>query len=144
MSNRTINRILISTIGFLCIIICILIVLIISRPHQIITQGSSTASMEEIPATEIIHFGNVITEDTASVEESSAPPSTEEQEAVLYARTTSLVNIRASNSTDAAVVETVSENTILQVLEIQQDGWTKILYEGQEAYISSAYIILIH
>ncbi len=143
MSNRTINRILISVIGFLCVTICILIMLIVTRPQQVITQGSASASIEEVPVTEIIHFANTITEDTPVTEETAAPASTEEPTAVLYARATSLLNIRASNSTDAAVVETVSENTILQVLEIQPDGWTKILYEGQEAYVSSAYIILV-
>ena len=143
MNNRTINKILVSTIGLLCVTICVLIMLIVTRPQQVITQGSSSTSIEEVPATEIIHFGNTITEDTSLTEESSVPASTKEQPTVLYARTTSLLNIRASNSTDAAVIETVSENTVLQVLEIQPDGWTKVLYEGQEAYVSSAYIILV-
>ncbi|MBE5877528.1 MAG: SH3 domain-containing protein [Lachnospiraceae bacterium] len=143
MSNRTINRILISVIGLLCVTICILVMLIITRPQHVLTQGASSPSIEEVTPTEIIDFGNTISEDTSIPEESTVPTSTQEQTSVLYARTTSLLNIRASNSTDAAVVETVSENTILQVLEIQPDGWTKILYEGQEAYVSSAYIILV-
>ncbi|MBQ7945030.1 MAG: SH3 domain-containing protein [Lachnospiraceae bacterium] len=147
MSNRTINRILISIICFLCVAICVLIVLILSRPQQINTQGSTSNTIEEIPASDILSIGTELPQETTTPEESSIATSitapTEESEHTLYARTTSLLNIRASNNTDAEVLETVSENTILQVLEIQADGWTKILYEDQEAYVSSAYIILI-
>lgn len=143
MNNRTLNRLLISTICFLCLIICLLILLILSRPHHITTQGSAATSFDEIPATEILPFDTPITNDIqeeTSVNESVSEPVSNE----LYARTTCLVNIRATNSTDAQVLATIEENTVLQVLQIQQDGWTKVLFEGKEAYISSAYIILLH
>lgn len=142
MNNRTLNRLLIATICFLCAIICLLVYLILSRPQHIITQGSGATSFDEIPATEIIDFDTPVA-DTAPLAtpepESTAVPSTKE----VYARTTCLVNIRATNSTDAQVLATVNEDTVLKVLQIQQDGWTKVLYDEQEAYISSAYIILI-
>ncbi len=143
MSNRSINRLLISIICFLLCAICVLIFLIATRPQQVTTEGNSFASFTKLPATETLTLGNTSSGKTDSITEPSTVAPTEEEKRTLYARTTSLLNIRASNSTDAVVLKTVSENTILQVLDIQSDGWTKILYEGQEAYVSSAYIILI-
>jgi uncharacterized protein YgiM (DUF1202 family) len=42
------------------------------------------------------------------------------------------------------VLATVEAGTTFDIIEVQSDGWTKILYDGQEAYISSDYVILIN
>ena len=143
MSNRTINRILISLICFFSMAICVLIVLILTRPQQVSTHGAFSATLEEIPATEIINFHNSTPSNISSSEAVSTPQVPEEEPSALYAKTTSLLNIREANNTDSSVLTTVSENTILQVLEIQADGWTKVVYGEHTGYVSSAYIILI-
>ena len=44
----------------------------------------------------------------------------------------------------AKVLTTVDEGTTFDILEILDNGWTKILYEGSEAYISSSYVIIMN
>ncbi len=52
------------------------------------------------------------------------------------------MNIRDAASENAKVLGTVDEGTTFDIIEIQDNGWTKILYEGSEAYISSNFVII--
>jgi uncharacterized protein YgiM (DUF1202 family) len=59
-------------------------------------------------------------------------------------KTSSRVNIRDAASADAKVLDTVDADTILDIIEIQSNGWTKIIYDNSEAYVSSDYVIIIN
>lgn len=50
------------------------------------------------------------------------------------------VNVRKSDSETAERIGTVSEGTILTRLEAKANGWSKVSYEGKEAYIKSEYL----
>ncbi len=54
--------------------------------------------------------------------------------------TTDRVNIRASASTEATKLGTVAAGTVLELLERQENGWTRILYNGSTAYVKSDYV----
>ena len=57
--------------------------------------------------------------------------------------TSTKVNIRDAASDQAKVLTTVEEGYEFDIIEIQDNGWTKLKYEDQDAYISSSYVIVI-
>ena len=67
---------------------------------------------------------------------------TEEETTVTNAKgtTTDVVNIRMSDSENADKVGKAQKGDVYTVLEQKANGWTKIEYEGTEAYIKSQYI----
>lgn len=52
--------------------------------------------------------------------------------------TTGEVNIRKSHSTSSAIIKTVAKGTKVTRTGIGDNGWSKITYNGQTAYISSS------
>lgn len=57
-----------------------------------------------------------------------------------YATATTTVNVRSSDSEQADKLGKVSEGTRLEVVEVQVNGWTKLIYEGKEGFIKSEYL----
>lgn len=61
---------------------------------------------------------------------------------VMY--TTNRVNVREKPSTDSKVIATLPYNTKVDIAAYEEDsGWSIILYEGKEYYISSAYVKVV-
>ena len=136
MKNRTINRILQGVIVLLIIAICFLSVQIIRRPHYINISENEATVIEE--ATAPITSADI--EDTVGDSLSAA----EQQPAsALRGKTSTKVNIRDAASDQAKVLTTVEEGYEFDIIEIQDNGWTKLKYEDQDAYISSSYVIVI-
>ncbi|MBQ3164495.1 MAG: SH3 domain-containing protein [Lachnospiraceae bacterium] len=137
MKKRTINIILMSTIGLLIIAICILIIQILSRPRYTATNEPQTTIITEIPHSEAVP---VLQEPQSDeVEEDLA-----ETSSFSRGKTSTKVNIRELPSEDARVLETAEADSEYNIIEILDSGWVKIQYEENiEAYISSAYIIPI-
>ena len=50
------------------------------------------------------------------------------------------VRVRKSASTEAESLGTVYVGDELELLMKQADGWTKIKYQGQNAYVKSEYV----
>ena len=139
MKKTTINTILLSIIAIMSISICFLIFCIVTRPRYVIVNEPETAKIMEV---------DNLSEDTALPETISAmndtlPAETETSTTtMMHGKTSPRVNIRDAASQDARVLNTVDEGTTFDILEILNNGWTKILYEGVEAYISSDYVII--
>ena len=55
-------------------------------------------------------------------------------------RATDVVNIRSSSSTDSEVLGKTSQGQEFTRYEVLENGWSKIDYNGQEAYIKSEYL----
>lgn len=53
------------------------------------------------------------------------------------------VNVRASDSETAERLGTVGEGTVLTRLEAKLNGWSKVQYEGREAYIKTEYLNVV-
>jgi len=74
-------------------------------------------------------------------------PETEEQpqnQAVnQLVRATDTVNVRKSDSEEADRIGKVSPGTELTRIEERVNGWSKVIYEGSEAYIKSDYLEVI-
>ncbi len=58
-------------------------------------------------------------------------------------RATATVNVRSSDSEEADRIGRVAEGTELTRLEERINGWSKIIYEGKEAFIKSDYLEVI-
>ena len=55
-------------------------------------------------------------------------------------RATDVVNIRSSSSTDSEVLGKTSQGQEFTRYEVLENGWSKIDYNGQEAYIKTEYL----
>lgn len=147
MKKTTINTILISIIAIMSVSICFLIFCIITRPRYVI--------VDEPEAATIVESANLSSElqsqDTSAspVKETTSPvedaaPLAEEAPDTMHGKTSTRVNIRDAASEDAKVLDTVEEGTTFDILEILDNGWTKILYQDSEAYISSNFVIVLN
>ncbi|MBP5528475.1 MAG: SH3 domain-containing protein [Lachnospiraceae bacterium] len=58
-------------------------------------------------------------------------------------KATTSVNVRSSDSETAERLGTVSEGSILTRVEAKLNGWSKVEYEGKEAYIKSEYLQVV-
>ncbi|MCM1182988.1 MAG: SH3 domain-containing protein [Roseburia sp.] len=82
-------------------------------------------------------------EEQGAPEASAAP---QEEEALenktvnQIVRATATVNVRSSDSEEADRIGRVAEGTELTRLEERINGWSKVLFEGKEAYIKSDYL----
>ncbi len=65
-------------------------------------------------------------------------PSFESVEQTVYASST--VNVRSSYSTDSSIVGSLSEGESVKRTGIGDNGWSRVIYNGYVAYISSDYL----
>ncbi len=57
--------------------------------------------------------------------------------------TTDTINVRSSDSEAADKVGKISKGTTIDVIEVRVNGWSKINYEGKEAYVKTNYLEII-
>ena len=133
MKKKTINKILFGIIAFLVLAICILSVEIVRRPRYINISEPETTVIEEAS----------LDASSTYVEESAAVFSTTEAVTALRGKTSTKVNIRDAANADAKVLATVEAGYEFDIIEIQDNGWTRLKCEDQDAYISSSYVIVI-
>ncbi len=117
--------------------------------------------MEELPGKVTTSVGEALAqlegqnEETATAQESEAgeaestqEPQPEEEQPQNQAvnqlvRATDTVNVRKSDSEEADRIGKVSPGTELTRIEERINGWSKVIYEGSEAYIKSDYLEVI-
>ena len=56
------------------------------------------------------------------------------------ARTTTTINVRSSDSETADKLGKLEGGTSLDILEVRPNGWSKIMYNGKEAFVKSEYL----
>lgn len=74
--------------------------------------------------------------DTPSEEQ---PPA---EDTPVYAVATTNVNVRSSDSEQAEKLGKLVGSTQVQVLEQRPNGWSKIIFEGNEGYVKSEYLYI--
>lgn len=52
------------------------------------------------------------------------------------------LNLRAENSTDASVLTVLPKNAIVDILEDSNSEWVYVDYEGQKGYVTSEYVVI--
>jgi len=122
--------------------ICFLIFCIATRPRYVIVSEPQT---ETAVITEMPGIAENLQSETASAPVDAADSTIDDSipSDDMQGKTSTRVNIRNAASADAKVLDTVEGGTTFKILEIQDNGWTKIQYEETEAYISSDYVIRI-
>lgn len=140
MKKTTINAILISIITLMSVSICFLIFCIVTRPRYVIVNEPETAAMIT-EATDLSEVTQQQSETLVSNNDTETPVA-EPSANTMHGKTSARVNIRDAASDTAKVLGTVDEGTTFDIIEIQDNGWTKILYEGSEAYVSSNFVII--
>lgn len=80
---------------------------------------------------------------SASEEESESEAATSEEPVTEIVMATTTVNVRSSDSETADKLGKVSTGTTLTRLETLVNGWSKVLYEGQEGYIKSEFLEVV-
>lgn len=106
--------------------------------------------MEGFPALIKDEVGKALAEmeqENNGTEEAAASEQPEEEEEsqepkvkVTEVETTDTVNVRSSDSETADKVGRVEAGTKLPLIEKKENGWSKIEFEGQEAFIKSEYL----
>ena len=79
--------------------------------------------------------GNEVTEP----EETVAPP---ENIGPRFASATTTVNVRNSDSEQADKLGKITGGTRIEVQEVLINGWTKVIYEGNDGYIKSEFLVM--
>lgn len=78
--------------------------------------------------------------DTGTVPEPSTEP---EAPVIVYAKATTTVNVRSSDSINADKLGKAKEGMKLQVLEQFPNGWNKVLFENKDGYIKAEYLQIL-
>lgn len=77
------------------------------------------------------------------VPEETTQEATEETTVVKKVKTTDVVNVRSSDSETADKLGKTAKGDEFTLLEEKGNGWSKIEYEGKEAYIKSDYLEVV-
>ena len=64
-------------------------------------------------------------------------------EGPIYAKATTTVNVRSSDSEQADKIDKVTSGTKVEVLEQRVNGWTKVRVNGNEGFIKSEFLNVI-
>lgn len=79
-------------------------------------------------------------ENTPSEETPEEPPAQEQPETNGYVTATDTVNVRATESETGERLGVVYKGEQLELIMKMADGWTKVKYKGQTAYVKSDYV----
>lgn len=104
--------------------------------------GEELAKLEaEANAAAAAEAQAAIEAEEASVEESSEEDEAEETQVIVKTvRTTAVVNVRSSDSVSADKVGKAELGKEYKLLEEKANGWSKIEFEGEEAFIKTEYL----
>lgn len=138
MKKTTINAILMGIIVLLSISICLLLFAIITRPRYSTVSATPEAAVITEASEDSIISGETSQQTAALNDESGTDVGSTQK-----GKASTKVNVRNYASTDAKVIGHLEEGDTFDIIEVQSDGWTKILYDGSEAYVSSDYVILV-
>ncbi len=119
-------------------VICVILLIFIIRtilPEK--DKEKETTPATNVPIESIAEPSSVDIPETTPEETESLPPET--SSTAIY-RTTSTLNVRKEPSTDSRILVQLEPNTEVTVTGIYDSQWTIINYEGQDAYVATAYI----
>ncbi len=122
-------------IPIICVILLILIIrALLPSGDTAETEATATAATEETVVME--------EEETTPAAADALPPddeNSEETSAAVY-RTTTTLNVRTEPSTSASILVQLPPDTEVNVTGTYDSQWTIINYDGQDAYVATAYL----
>lgn len=138
------------------IILIVLIVLLVWGISLLTKSSGDDKSSQNSQNTENVVPGDQDsqqqeTEETSQIpesEEQSSEPGPDENDDTIYipdkvyVETTTQVRLRKEPNTSCATLDRINGGTKLEVLETL-DGWYKVVYDGQEGYVSATYTKIV-
>lgn len=117
----------------------------IETEYQLLIQENETVrSFVELMQSEI---RSAVGETLANANTETPDPNAPSDPTVLHtacqAITTDTINVRSSDSEAADKLGKISKGTTIDVIEVRVNGWSKINYEGKEAYVKTSYLEII-
>jgi len=106
-------------------------------PEEVMTQVNMTVGVRW---SEMQSAAQEDTAEDGDEQDADGAEETTEPAGPMYAIATDTVNVRTSDSLQADKLGKVTEGTRLQVLEVRPNGWSKVMYEKKEGFISSEYL----
>lgn len=120
--------------------------------NEVVAQDSELASfLELLPEKLTASVGDELAKANEEEEQATAPvPEAGTETATTVTsngdkevRTTDVVNVRSSDSETADRVGKAQKGDTYKLLEQKVNGWSKIMFEGKEAYIKSEYLQIV-
>lgn len=118
----------------------------ISELEREVSQATGEALAEQIAETQTNEGGSDQTPEEGGNVEGEQPSGDTESEQTpaetgpVYAKATTTVNVRSSDSEQADKLGKVSGGTRVQIVEQLANGWIKIVFEGKDGFIKSQYL----
>lgn len=106
----------------------------LAEQKQNSSESEGAAEGEETPEGEIVGDGNETSEPAEPVQ--NAEP--------VYAKATTTVNVRVSDSEQSDKVDKVTGGTKVEVLEQKVNGWSKVKFGKTEGYIKSEFLQMLN
>ena len=110
-------------------------------PNQLKTSVGIALAQLEAHETDAVVVAE--TQETESSQETQSQEIKPTQVVNQQVKATDTVNVRSSDSAEADKVGRVESGTILTRTEERINGWSKVVYEGKDAYIKSDYLEVI-
>ena len=101
-------------------------------------EGFIKSEFLEPEETQMVTNTQEETENTSDSEEENGTK--QEQEKITEGKLTDTVNIRKTASTTGEKLGQLAAGSSIDIIEKQEDGWTKIKYNDGEAYVKSDYV----
>jgi len=108
-----------------------------------ISVGEALAAAEAGESQTSVEESTEVTNPEENSEETSEESETTESAETSFARTTTSVNVRKSDSENADKLGQISGGVKLEILEKKANGWCRISYEGKDAYVKTEYLSII-
>lgn len=123
-------------------LLLIIIIAVISFAVSLFTKSSDgDKDTQNTQNTQDVNTGNKDTEDLEDAEDTEPEAGVDSETNTIdkvYVMTTTQVKLRAEANTDCTTLDRIAGGTKLEVLE-ELDGWYKVVYNGQEGYVSATY-----
>lgn len=112
-------------------------------PNEIKTSVGVALAQLEQETQEASEAEQSTTEAAQAETETATEEQPQTQEVNQQVRATDTVNVRSSDSEEADKIGKAQKGDILTRTEEKINGWSKVIYEGKEAYIKSDYLEVI-
>lgn len=149
MSKNKVSLILFAFIGCLTLTMIVLMIKLGTRPDDAVNDRTNADADQEViiqegtidddsQTTEDAPEEDLDTDTIVEPEDTSTGEDTKKVVTLLDAQVN--VNIRSSADTNSTILGKLGANEELEYIEDYNDQWTKVIYNGSEAYVFSSYI----
>jgi uncharacterized protein YgiM (DUF1202 family) len=119
-------------------VLCLILIILIVAAVNFIRGKLAENKPEEVSQT--TEQTNYLPPETENPDLPPVTESTEDTEETIYIWTSEGVNLREKANTDCEVIAVLGSGTKLELLDQDEEGWSHVLFDGKEGYVSNDYI----